>query len=227
MLCVLEVPQASLGCSQGSFISHASCAGREQAWLAASPSLWQNWDTTGTSLPAWQQEDKSRQQQQQQQGAMAKCGHRLHLGVGQPGGRAEAPWREARARQHRECGGLDQALPAGREQCREQEWLQGRRGLEAAGGLIHGTHTAPPAASRGPQLGVGPYPASCSGDGGITVARWPGWQSSQRGYSPSGSQEAPGIAPQGSRIQPLDPGAGAMALLMHAPLRCIVPSMLG
>lgn len=59
------------------------------------------------------------------------------------------------------------------------------------------------------------------------MARWPGWQSSQRGYSPSGTQEAPGIAPQGSRIQPLDPGTGAMALLMHAPLRRIVPSMLG
>lgn len=147
---------------------------------------------------------------------------------GSLGGRAEAPWREARAWQHRVCGGLDQALPARREQCREgRRALQGRRGLGAARGLIHGTHTAPPAAPRGPQLGAGPYPASCSGDGGITVARWPGWQSSQRGYSPSGTQEAPGIALRGGRIQPLDPGAGAMALLMHAPPHRIVPSMLG
>ena len=36
--CVLELPQASLGCSKGSFMSHISCAGREQAWLDASPS---------------------------------------------------------------------------------------------------------------------------------------------------------------------------------------------
>lgn len=38
LLCVPEVPQASLRCSQRDFTSHTSCVGREQVWLDPSPS---------------------------------------------------------------------------------------------------------------------------------------------------------------------------------------------
>lgn len=51
-------------------------------------SLWQNWDTAGTLLPSWQQEDKSRQQQPEQQGATAERGHWLHPGMGQLAGQS-------------------------------------------------------------------------------------------------------------------------------------------
>lgn len=81
-----------------------------------SPSIWDNWDTTGMPLPSWQQEDKSQQQEPQQRGATAKHGHWLHPGMGQLGDRAEGPWRESRAQQLQGRGGLDQAFPARQEQ---------------------------------------------------------------------------------------------------------------
>lgn len=59
------------------------------------------------------------------------------------------------------------------------------------------------------------------------MTRWPGWQSSHRGDSPTGTHQAPGIALQRSSIRPPDRDTGMVALFVHAPLRCIVLSTFG
>lgn len=62
-------------------------------------------------------------------------------------------------------------------------------GEERTGGCTkaHPWHTRNPSSrSQEPSASCGAV--SCSADGGTTMARWPGWQSSHRGYSPSSTQ---------------------------------------